>query len=152
MQFSSRFTIAVHILLCIAEFDGQYKTTSNFLAGSVNVNPVIIRKTLGQLKDSGLVTVEAGVGGASLAKHPAEVTLLDIFHAVEPSEGGLFHFHENPNHECPVGRNVHRVLDEKLASIQQAMEAQMQTVTLQSLIDDMKQQTATSNDLQSDFP
>lgn len=70
MQFSSRFTIAVHILLAVNEFDGQCKTTSFFLGNSVNVNPVIIRKTLGQLKDAGLVTVEAGVGGASLAKDP----------------------------------------------------------------------------------
>ena len=60
MQFSSRFTIAVHILLAVNEFDGQCKTTSFFLGNSVNVNPVIIRKTLGQLKDAGLVTVEAG--------------------------------------------------------------------------------------------
>ena len=71
MQFSSRFTIAVHILLAVNEFDGQCKTTSFFLGNSVNVNPVIIRKTLGQLKDAGLVTVEAGVGGASLAKDPS---------------------------------------------------------------------------------
>ena len=75
MQFSSRFTIAVHILLAVNEFDGQCKTTSFFLGNSVNVNPVIIRKTLGQLKEAGLVTVEAGVGGASLAKDPKKITL-----------------------------------------------------------------------------
>ena len=46
MQFSSRFTIAVHILLAVNEFEGQFKTTSFFLSNSVNVNPVIIRKTL----------------------------------------------------------------------------------------------------------
>lgn len=76
MQFSSRLPIAVHILLAIVEFEGKEKTTSTFLAGSVNVNPVIIRNTLGQLKAAGLVTVKAGEGGASLAKEPGDITLL----------------------------------------------------------------------------
>ena len=67
MQISSRFTIAVHTLLCIARFSGSQKVTSAFIAGSVNVNPVVIRRTLGQLKEAGIVLVEAGVGGATLA-------------------------------------------------------------------------------------
>ncbi|MDD6945709.1 MAG: transcriptional regulator, partial [Ruminococcus callidus] len=41
MQFSSRLTIATHILLCIEIFKDDYKITSNFLAGSIHVNPVI---------------------------------------------------------------------------------------------------------------
>ena len=110
MQFSSRLPIAAHILMCIVRFGEDCKITSDFLAGSVNVNPVIIRKTLGQLKKAGLVNVEAGVGGASLAKAPEDITLLDIFHAVEPKEEPLFHFHENPNPACPVGREVHGIL------------------------------------------
>ncbi len=40
MQISSRFTIAVHIFACIDTFQNQEKLTSNFLASSVNVNPV----------------------------------------------------------------------------------------------------------------
>lgn len=136
MQFSSRLPVAVHILLAIVEFEGKEKTTSTFLAGSVNVNPVIIRNTLGQLKTAGLVTVKAGEGGASLAKDPKDITLLDIFNAVEKKEA-LFHFHENPNPECPVGKNVHAVLDRRLFSIQEAMRKQMESITLQDLINDM---------------
>lgn len=140
MRFSSRLTIAVHIMLCIAQFEGKYKTTSTFLAGSVNVNPVIIRKTLGQLKEAGLVTVEAGVGGSSLAKNPKDITLLDVFNAVENPDEDLFHFHENPNPECPVGQTVHSILDGKLDAVKLAMEDSMKSVTLQSLIDEMKAQ------------
>lgn len=136
MQFSSRLPIAVHILLAIVEFEGKEKTTSTFLAGSVNVNPVIIRNTLGQLKAAELVTVKAGEGGASLAKEPKDITLMDIFDAVEKEEA-LFHFHENPNPECPVGKNVHAVLDSKLFAIQEAMREKMESITLQDLIDDM---------------
>lgn len=136
MQFSSRLPIAVHILLCIQQFDGQYKVTSNFLAGSVNVNPVIIRKTLGQLKAAGLVNIEAGVGGASLVRSAKDITLLDIFYAVEQQED-LFHFHENPNPNCPVGRNIHAVLGKQLLHVQKTMLEQLAAITLQSLIDDI---------------
>ena len=68
MQFSSRLTIATHILLCIEIFKDDYKVTSNFLAGSINVNPVIVRNILGLLSSAGIVEIKAGIGGASLAK------------------------------------------------------------------------------------
>ena len=68
MQISSRFTMATHILVVIALECKNEKITSDLLAGSVGVNPVIIRKTLSQLKKAGLITVARGTGGAELAK------------------------------------------------------------------------------------
>ena len=137
MQFSSRLPIAVHVLLCILTFDGQEKLTSDFLAGSVNVNPVMIRNTLGKLKAAGLVKVDAGIGGAHLTKEPKDISLLDVFLAVEEEEA-LFRFHENPNPACPVGRNVHSVLDGKLDAADDAMRAQLASVSLQTLIEDLR--------------
>lgn len=149
MQFSTRLPVAVHILLCIREFEGRCKTTSNFLAGSVGVNPVIVRNTLGKLKAAGLVQVEAGVGGASLLKEPTEITLLDVFHAVEDEES-LFRFHENPNPDCPVGRYVHSVLDGQLRAVDDAMKAQLRAVTLQDLLNEMEQRIAASENKDTD--
>lgn len=140
MQFSHRFTVAVHVLLCIAEFSGVEKTTSNFLARSVNVNPVVIRQVLGQLKDAGLVKVEAGVGGATLAMVPREISLWDVFRAVEKSEEPLFHFHDNPNPACPVGRVVHAVMDQRLEDVKASFARSLKDVTLASLINDMKKE------------
>lgn len=137
MQYSSRLTIAVHILLCIDQFSGKEKVTSNFLAGSIGVNPVIIRNVLLKLQNAKLVTTAAGIGGSRLAKSPSDITVLDIFQAVEDSEEALFHFHENPNPKCPVGRTVHAVLDERLLKIRRAMEDSMRSMTLQAIIDDM---------------
>ena len=139
MQFSSRLTIATHILLCIETFKDDYKVTSNFLAGSINTNPVIVRNILGLLSSAGIVEIKAGVGGASLAKSPNEITLLDIFKAVEKEES-LFHFHENPNPQCPVGKTVHSVMDEKLDNIQSAMENEMDKITLNQLVKETKEQ------------
>ena len=139
MQFSTRLSIATHMLLAIHQFEGMYKTTSTFLAGSVNVNPVIIRNILGQLRTAGIVTVEAGVGGAHLAKPPEEISLLDVFQAVEEQQE-LFHFHENPNAQCPVGGNIHAVLDDRLQSVATAMKQQLASMSLQAIIDDLNRQ------------
>lgn len=137
MQISSRFTIAVHILICIETFKDDYKITSDFLASSVNVNPVVIRRLLQQLKKAGIINVKRGSGGAYIEKPLDEITLLDVYNAVECIDNGnLFHFHENPNSRCPVGSNIHAVLDKRLDSIQQAMEREMSSVTLQDIADD----------------
>ena len=57
MQISSRFTIAIHMMTCMETFKEDHKVTSDFLAASINVNPVIIRRILSQLKDAGLIEV-----------------------------------------------------------------------------------------------
>lgn len=130
MQISSRFTIAVHTLLAIDTFGNEYKATSEFIASSVNVNPVIIRRTLQSLKAAGLVEVKAGTGGASIPKDLKDITLFDIYRAMDCLEDGLFHFHENPNPACPVGRNIHAVLDGYLFNAQKAMEDELKKTSL----------------------
>ena len=136
MQFSFRMPVAVQILLCLAKFQGLFKTTSAFLASSANVHPVIIRKTLGQLKAAGLVEVAAGVGGAKLLKPPGEITLREVFQAVEEDEA-LFHIQENPNQQCPVGRNIQRVLGGRLALVKEHMLEDFDRITLAELLADI---------------
>lgn len=139
MQISSRFTLAVHILTCIKTFSESTKVTSDFLASSTNVNPVIVRKILGQLKKANIVDVARGSGGAVLAKPEGEITFLDIYKAVDcVGNGELFHFHENPNPLCPVGRNIHTVLDNRLLKVQQAMENELSAITLKDVLTDTK--------------
>lgn len=138
MQISSRFTIAVHIFACIDIFGEEMKVTSGFLASSINVNPVIIRNILGQLKKYGLVEVARGSGGAKAARPLDEITFLDIYRAVESVENGeLFHFHDNPNSKCPVGRTIHKVLDPKLQRVQEAMENELKSITLADIKEEM---------------
>lgn len=139
MQISSRFTVAAHVLICIEMFKNERKVTSDFLASSVNVNPVVIRRILQQLKGAGIVTVTRGSGGADTAKPLDEITLLDLYNAVEcVDDGALFHFHEDPNQLCPVGRSIHAVLDGRLEDIQRAMEEQMKSVTIRDIVEDTK--------------
>lgn len=138
MQISSRFTLAVHIFACIDTFQENYKVTSDFIANSTNVNPVIIRKILLQLKGAGLIEVARGTGGTRITRPLSEITFLDIYRAVEcVEENQLFHFHENPNVNCPVGRNIHNVLDDKLKRVQDAMERELQAITLADVKEDL---------------
>ena len=134
MQISSRFTIALHIFTCVDTFKGEYKITSEFLAGSINTNPVIIRKILTQLKNAGLITVARGTGGISPTRSLKDISFYDVYQAIEPVENGdLFNFHSSPNPQCPVGKNIHALLDDKLKTIQLAMENEMKKYTLDDL-------------------
>lgn len=139
MQVSSRFTIAIHMLAGMEIFRTEYKVTSDFLASSINVNPVIIRKILSQLKNAGLIEVARGTGGAKAVKPLEQITFYDVYRAVDLlEEGELFHFHENPSLSCPVGKNIHRVLDNKLLDIQKAMEQEMKQYTIADVVKEIK--------------
>ena len=138
MQIPSRFTIATHMLMVIALKGKETKVTSDFLAESVGVNPVIIRKTLSQLKKAELISVARGIGGAEIIKNLKDISLLDVYRAVEclGKTGQLFSFHENPNPNCPVGAHIHQVLDQKLEKIQQTMEAELSQISLEQVVVD----------------
>ena len=141
MQISSRFTIALHILTCIEEFKNDCKITSDFLASSINVNPVVIRRILQKLKSAGIITVARGnVGNMEINRDLNDITFYDVYKAVDcVDDEGLFHFHENPNPRCPVGRNIHNVLDKRLDAIQQTMENEMKKSTLADVINETSQ-------------
>lgn len=139
MQISSRFTIALHILTALETFQGQYRLTSRFLSGSIQANPVIIRNILLQLKAAGFVQIPRGRGSITLLKSPNEISLLDVYKSIEPLEQDkLFSFHKNPNPQCPVGRNIHNILDWRLLSVQQAMENKLASMKLSDILTDLQ--------------
>ncbi|ODG90563.1 MULTISPECIES: Rrf2 family transcriptional regulator [Bacillaceae] len=134
MKISSRFTVAVHILSLVT-IENSALCTSEWIAGSVNTNPVVIRRVMGKLKNAGLIQVRRGTGGASLRKPLNEITLLDVYRAVEVvEEGELFQFHEKPNPKCPVGANIQAVLELILNRAQDAMEKILDEVTMEELV------------------
>ncbi|MDE6745347.1 MAG: Rrf2 family transcriptional regulator [Oscillospiraceae bacterium] len=139
MQITSKFTAAVHILTCIEVFGGEMRVTSDFLSGSTGVNAVIVRNVLGQLREAGIVETRQGSGGAHLAKALDEIMLYDIYKAVDCTDNdGLFRFHENPNAKCPVGRNIHKVMDGRLEAAQTALENELKRTTLAQIVADTK--------------
>ncbi|GGF99038.1 Rrf2 family transcriptional regulator [Paenibacillus abyssi] len=139
-KFSSRFSIAVHILSVVSW--NSSLSTSEFIAGSVNTNPVIIRRIISSLKKAGLVSVKAGTGGTYLNKELDEITLLDVYRAVEVAQQGeLFNFHEHPNPACPIGANIESVLRKNMLKAQTAMEQELAQVTLKQLVSELSEKT-----------
>ena len=141
MQISSKFTIGVHLLAVIDYLGENEKVTSSVLAGSIGVNPVIVRNVMGNLKEAGLISISQGKSGISLTKTPGQITFYDVYKAVDSvNEDGLFHFHENPNPECPIGRNIHKAMDSKLERVQMCMEEEMRKITLVDVMTDIQRE------------
>ena len=141
MQISSKFTIGVHLLAVIDYLGENEKVTSSVLAGSIGVNPVIVRNVMGNLKEAGLISISQGKSGISLTKTPDQITFYDVYKAVDSvNEDGLFHFHENPNPECPIGRNIHKAMDSKLEGVQMCMEEEMRKITLADVMTDIQRE------------
>ena len=139
MQITSKFTIAVHIIAAIDYFKDSEKVTSNFLAGSVGANPVIVRNVMGNLKESGIIAISQGKSGISLAKELSNITFYDVYKAVDcVDDDGLFHFHENPNINCPVGKNIHIAMDDKLHRVQSIMENELSRITMADVVADVR--------------
>ena len=80
-----------------------------------------------------MINITRGRGGMKLAKPLEEITLYDVYNAVDCVNGSLFHFHENPNPDCPVGKNIHFVLDDCLSEIQNVFENKLRSITVKDI-------------------
>jgi Rrf2 family protein len=130
---NSRLAIAIHILTLLAQSEDE-AMTSEIIGGSVNTNPVFIRRILGLLGRSGLVTSRPGVGGGwQLLRDPAAITLLEVYRAVD--EGHLLALHHRPpNPQCLIGRNIQRTLSEYFSEAEQAFEQVLAQQTIAQVL------------------
>ena len=132
MRIANRFSIGVHILSLLGA-RREVEPTSEWMAGSIGVNPVVVRNVTGMLKRAGLVRTQQGVAGASLARPLSEVTLLDVYRAVE-DEASLFSIHPRPNPKCPVGARIEGTLRDVFAEAEDAMQAKLAGITLAEVV------------------
>jgi Rrf2 family protein len=130
---SSKLSVGIHMMTIFALKPGE-ALTSEYIACSVNTNPVVIRRLLGSLRSAGLVDSKTGVGGGwSLLVAPARITLLDILRAVEP-QNGIFALHRSePNPECPCGLHIQGVLTEVYDKVQDGMTRQLAEISLECI-------------------
>lgn len=137
MQISIKCSVAVHCLIFIHEAKGIAKVTSNLLAESTGNNPVVIRNILSALKKAGLITVPRGTGGAELCADPSQITLYQIYSALEPDGvTSIIGIHPCDGRPCPVAQNIRKVLEPPYHKIEDAVKEAMEEITLQSMIDD----------------
>jgi len=136
MAANSRMTIAVHALawMALAQRRGQELLTSDQVAASVNTNPVILRRSLGDLRRAGLVHARRGAGaGWSLARAPEEITLLDVYDAVGPPPLFGMH-HTEPNLECPVGKGIRPALGYVYGEIEQVVRVELAATSVADVL------------------
>lgn len=135
MRISIKCSRALHVLTLLAIHPEQ-KFTSERLAKSVGCNPVCIRTLLGLLKEAGFVKVQSGTGGATLVVAPENVTLYDVYAAVDKADlNELIGLHPNPAQECSVGKNIHTLLEEPYTQVANAVKEEMKKHTLQQIVD-----------------
>ncbi len=139
MSISSRFSVGIHILALI-EINKNGVSSSEFIAGSVNTNPAVIRKIMGMLKKAGLIEVHPGIAGAKLTKKLSDITLLDVYKAVNVvQDKELFNVHENPNPACPVGKNIQNTIEPLFSTAQLAMEKVLGNANLGDIVKEISE-------------
>ena len=138
MAANSQFSMAVHVLSMLARSKDE-NLKSDYLAGSVNTNAVVIRRLLGQLNQAKLVVSQTGAsGGSRLARCPNEINLSEIYKAVNCGE--VFALHgKAPNKDCPVGKNIEAVLCCLQKEIDRGIEEKLSRYTLQNVFEMVEQ-------------
>lgn len=137
MRTSCRFAMAVHVLTLLAYKEGD-RVTSAYLAGSVNTNPVIVRRLLLALQRARLVDTCKGAGaGSRLNCAPRRINMAQVFRAVEAAETFATPSRK-PDPDCPVGQCMREMLEELFSSAQRAMERDLEKTTLADVIESVR--------------
>jgi Rrf2 family protein len=141
---SSRFTVAVHILALLAIEGKAEPTTSEYLARSASTNPVVIRRILAMLGKAGFVEAQPGAsGGVRLARLPEQITLLDVYQAVE--KGEIFSFGSREyNPFCICGRSLEPVMRNVFHQAEAALAQTLAEMTIAQVAQEIKEVDAHS--------
>ena len=139
MYISAKCSIAIHCLIFIYEYGEKQKVTSDLLSLSTGSNPVTIRNIISALKKDGILSVKFGTGGAALACPLEEITIYRICKAIEPNFiCKLFGIHSLPSPLCPVGKNIHNVLECSYQKIGNDLCNSLESITLKDIISDYR--------------
>lgn len=137
MSANNQFSIAAHLMAGLG-YRGDIETTSADLARSVNTSPSFLRRTLAKLSKAGLIATAKGKNGfCRLAKKPAEISLLDIYLAVDAPKAFSIHQYEETK-QCSVSCHIKSALETALLKTQQGMEQSLAKITLAHLLADIE--------------
>ena len=139
---NQQFRDAIHILLALA-FAGK-RMDSRQLAGSVQTNPVVIRRLLQSLRRSGLISVRLGrSGGASLRRNPARISLLDVYDAVQfPTT--IARCQRKAVRQCPISRSMKEIMNDVASHAENALRQSLRRRKLSGLLRQLGDQSRQS--------
>lgn len=123
-----RFSTAVHILVLLDKNQGEL-ITSEFIAGSINVNPVVVRREIKLLREAGLIHAKKGkIGGCALAVGADKIRLGDLYKIV--NKENMLGRKNQPNPNCLVGIQMNAKLDELFDHTDSVLIASLNKQTL----------------------
>ena len=143
MKYPTKLSDAVHVLAFLALHPGT-AFTSERIAESVKTNPAYIRQLMSALRKAGLLASVKGHPRPTLVKEPEDITLLDVYRAIE-GDKPILHQDTHTNPECGVGVNIQLTLRDYYDEIQKVAEDRMSTITLQNIIDTYRQKAGENN-------
>jgi len=126
---SSRFSISLHILTLLDDAKGML-VSSEYLAGSININPVLVRKEIMNLRKHGFVDSKEGKGGGSfLAKNAQDINLGEVYKALN-NNNILGQSKNQPNPKCPIGKQINQHLNTLYSDAEKALIENLSNQTL----------------------
>lgn len=137
MKYSHKLSDAVHVLAYVEIFKDDGDLSSKGIALSIESNPSLVRRLMASLVKAGLLTTKPGVVAPELAKPMNEISLLDIYYAID-EDHNLLHVDDKTNMDCPVGSNIQDTLNAVYAKVQAEAEHSMAQITLDQIVDDIK--------------
>lgn len=133
----------MHVLAVLAYKEGEAVTSAR-LAGSVNTNPVVIRRLLLLLQAAGFIETHKGAGaGSRLSRAPGRITLAAVYHAVETDEPFTAHS-KQPNKACPVGNCIQAALENVFTSAETALQRELAKTSLSDILKSVHRYCASS--------
>lgn len=133
-MITGKFAITTHILTLLAKFPSEFMA-SDYIAGSLNIHPVLVRKEIANLKKNNIVESKEGKnGGVRLLISPEKITLEEVF-KITFDKASLGFSKNEPNPECPVGKKINHNLDELYNNLNQTISKQLQKVTLADFVE-----------------
>jgi len=134
MPASCQFATGVHLLALLAQSPDAFRT-SNEIAESTMTHPVVVRRLMASLQEAGMVETQKGPGGGvRLSRLPRQITLAEVYKAVETSEP-LHLPHTPPNKNCPIGHAMQRILEEIFSRAESALTNELARTTLSDVLD-----------------
>lgn len=134
MPANCQFAIGVHTLAVLAQNPDTFRTSGE-IAESTLTHPVVVRRLVAGLQEAGIVETQKGPGGGvRLAKLPRQITLADIYKAVETSEP-LHPPHTAPNMNCPIGQAMTRILEDIFTRAESALTRELARTTLSEVLE-----------------
>jgi DNA-binding IscR family transcriptional regulator len=134
MKISTRFSDAIHLLAFIQIYAGKIPLTSANIASSIETSPVMVRQLMSQLRQAGLLQTTHGTPAPKLTRPAQDISLLDIYLAVEQDKP-LFHVDHKTNPQCIVGGNIQSTLEQFYEEAEISAKAKLNQIKLADVID-----------------